>query len=76
MNAKTLQRCREVVAPSLAPGEQITAVEVAQIGKVSPKKQAGAVGVGVVVGVATGGFVPPHPVQHQGPASVRTTSPW
>lgn len=58
MNAKAVQRCCDVVASSLTPGERIEAVEVAQIGKVSAKKQAGAAAVGVAVGVATGGLVP------------------
>jgi len=58
MNAKMVQRCKDVVAPSLMPDEQIEAVEVAQIGKVSTKKMAGAAAAGVAVGIATGGLVP------------------
>jgi hypothetical protein len=55
MNQKTTQRCTQVVAASLAPGEQIEMIEVAQIGKVSAKKQLGISAASVAVGVVTGG---------------------
>jgi hypothetical protein len=54
MNQKSTVRCTEVVAPALAPDEQIEIVEAVQIGKVSAKKRAG---VAAAVGIATAGMV-------------------
>lgn len=54
MNQKTTQRCTQLVAPSLASGEQVEMVEVVQIGKVSAKKQ---LGIAAVAGIASGGML-------------------
>lgn len=54
MNQKTMSRCAQVVAPALAPGEQIETVERVQIGKVSAKRQ---IATSAAVGIATAGML-------------------
>jgi len=54
MNQRTTSRCTQVVAPTLAEGEQIQIVEAVQVGKVSAKKQ---MATAAIVGVATAGTV-------------------
>ena len=54
MNQKTTSRCIQVVAPTLAPGEEIELVEAVQIGKVSAKRR---VATAAAVGAATAGMV-------------------
>jgi|SRR5215467_3054032 len=54
MNQKQTDRCIKAVTPPIAPDEQVELVEVAQIGKVSVKKQAA---VAAVVGVVTAGHL-------------------
>lgn len=54
MNQRTTSRCTQVVAPTLAEGEQVQMVEAVQIGKVSAKQQ---IAASAIVGVATAGTV-------------------
>jgi hypothetical protein len=54
MHQRITSSCTQVVAPTLAPGEQVEMVEAVQIGKVSAKKQAA---VSAAVGLATAGMV-------------------
>ncbi|MBS2962084.1 hypothetical protein KGA66_03425 [Actinocrinis puniceicyclus] len=54
VSSKVIQRCTNVVAPALAPGEQIQMIEVLQLGKVSAKRQ---VATAAVAGIASGGLL-------------------
>jgi hypothetical protein len=54
VSSKIAKRCTDVVAPVLAPGEQIQTFEVVQIGKVSAKRQ---ITTAAVAGIASGGLL-------------------
>jgi hypothetical protein len=54
MNQRIVQRCKDVVIPSLEPDEYVESVEVVQIGKVSARRQ---LAVSLIVGILTLGLV-------------------
>jgi hypothetical protein len=51
---RVIKRCTEVVSPALAAGERIQTIEVAQIGKVSAKRQ---IATAALAGIASGGLL-------------------
>lgn len=54
VSSKVIQRCTDVVAPALAPGEQIQMIEVLQLGKVSAKRR---LATAAAAGIASGGLL-------------------
>ena len=54
VSSRVTAKCERVVAPALAPGEQITMIDVVQLGKVSAKRR---VATAAVAGIASGGLL-------------------